>query len=391
MTTTRIPLIEISSPDARERGRQYGEAAREPIGRSIDFYRESFERTSGLGWNEVLERVPRWNGLIEEYLPGILEEVEGIAAGANRRVEEILALNGRGELSFGNPFADDANEECSSFSILPEAAGDGHAYCGQNWDWREQTTDTVIMLRIEQPPKPTIILQTEAGQVGRQGANSAGIALNANGLGARFGDGLGVPGPYIRRKVLDASGFDDALEAVFTSRQSLCTNLLLSHRDGFAISVETTPARHGWMYPTDGILVHGNHFIAFVPPQLAADWRPASPDSLYRVPRIERVLRRAPEAKTPEAMRALVQLAMSDHFGHPSSVCNHPDPREHELERYVTVASSLVDLTTGEYWMAFGNPCENDYELLPWNVYDGPAGKEARVDELVAASGEGRS
>lgn len=384
-----IPLIEISSSDPRERGRQYGEAAREPIEKSIAFYSESFQRSSGLDWDGVLERVPRWNDLIEAFLPGALDEVRGIAEGSNHRFEEILALNSRGELSFGNPFADDATEECSSFAIAPEASGDGHVYCGQNWDWRERTTDTVVMLRIEQPPKPTIILQTEAGQVGRQGANSAGIALNANGLGARFGDGLGVPGPYIRRKVLDSAGIDDALDAIFTARQSLCTNLLLTHREGFVIDIETTPARHGWMYPTDGLLVHGNHFIAFVPEQLAADWRPLSPDSLYRVPRIERVLRHARDTSSSEEMRALVRQAMSDHFGYPSSVCNHPDTRQQELERYLTVASSLVDMTTGDYWMAFGNPCEHEYELLPWNVYDGPAGKEVLAGELLATSAYG--
>ena len=97
--TTRIPTIEISSPDPRERGLQYGEAAREQIERSIAYYRDGFSRTSGLSWEDVLERVPAWNSLIDGYLPGILDEVEGIAAGSNRRVEEILALNGRGELA----------------------------------------------------------------------------------------------------------------------------------------------------------------------------------------------------------------------------------------------------------------------------------------------------
>lgn len=382
--TTSIPLIEISSADPTERGRQHGEAAREQIERSIAYYGEGFARASGLSWDAVLERVPRWSPLVESYLPGALEEVAGIAAGSNRRVEEILALNARGELSHGNPF-DDAADECSSFALTDEASGDAHVYCGQNWDWREQTADTLVMLRIEQQPKPTIVMQTEAGQVGRHGANSAGIALNANGLGGRFGDGLGIPQPYIRRKILDSAGFDDALEAVFQSRQVICTNLLLTHRDGFAIDLETTPGRHGWMYPTAGLLVHGNHFIAFVPPQLADSYRPFSPDSLYRVPRIERVLRRAAEARSSDEMRALVRTAMSDHFGHPNSVCNHPDERRHPVDRYTTVASSLVDLTTGEYWLASGNPCTNDYEPLPWNLYDGPAGKEARAGELAAA------
>src|SRR4051794_20387870 len=178
LTVTRMPLIEISSSDPRERGRQYGEAAREQIERSIAYYAESFERSACLSWERVLEHVPLWSPQIDAYLPDILEEVGGIAEGANRRVEEILALNGRGELSAANPFADDAEEGCSSFAIMPEAAGDGHVYCGQNWDWREQTTDTVVVLRIEQPPRPTIVMLTEAGQVGRQGANSAGIALN---------------------------------------------------------------------------------------------------------------------------------------------------------------------------------------------------------------------
>jgi isopenicillin-N N-acyltransferase-like protein len=381
-----IPLIEISSPDPRERGRQYGEQARDRIERSIAYYAEGFASSAGLSWERVLELVPRWNPLIDTYLPGILDEVAGIAEGANRRVEEILALNGRGELSGGNPF-DDATDECSSFALLPEATGDGHVYAGQNWDWREQTVDTVVMLRIVQGDRPTIVMQTEAGQVGRQGANSAGIALNANGLGARFGGGLGVPQPYIRRKILDAGGFDDALEAVFSAQQALCTNLLLTHRDGFAIDVETTPGRHGWMYATDGVLVHANHFIAFVPPQLAATYRPSSPDSLYRVPRIEQGLRRAREASSSEQLREVVRATMSDHFGWPSSVCSHPDERRPPLERYETVASSLVDLTTGEYWLASGPPCVNEYERLPWNLYDGPPGKVAPSPELLA---EGR-
>ena len=381
MSRMEIPLIEVSSPDPRERGRQYGEAARPQIDASVAYYRESFERTAGLTWEQILERAPRWNPLVEEYLPGILDEVRGIAEGSGRRTEEILALNGRGELSLGDPFGD---EECSSFALLPEASGDGHVYCGQNWDWRADTLDTVVMLRIEQPPAPTIVMQAEAGQVGRQGANSAGIGLNANGLGARFGSRLGIPQPYIRRRILNSTGLDEALHAVFSSSQSLCTNLLITHRDGFAIDLETTPARHGWLYPKDGMIVHANHFQSFVPEQLEETYRPFAPDSLYRVPRIERVLRRARSAATPAATRATIAEALGDHFGYPNSVCNHPDEHAHPLDRTITVASSIVDLSGGEYWMAFGPPCENDYELLPWRLYESDAEDAARSG--VAAS-----
>jgi len=373
---SRMPLVEIAGAP-RERGRQYGEQARDQIERSIGWYRDQFAETAKLSWAAICEHAPRWEPLVEAYLPDALEEIRGIAEGSGVGYEEILALNGRGELSAGNPFLDESKEACSSYSILAEAAGDGHAYCGQNWDWRTAILDTVVMLRIEQPGKPTIVMQVEAGQVGRQGANSAGIGLNANGLGARFGARVGMPQPYIRRRILDSWDMGEALEAVFKSQQSLCTNLLLSHREGFAIDLETTPGRHGWGYPVDGILVHTNHFRYFVPKQIEDSYRYFSPDSLYRAERIERVLSRAPESRTGEAMRALIREALSDHFGFPDSVCNHPNEADPWWDRNETVASSIVDLTTGEYRIAHGNPCENDYELLPWSLYDAPVAAPA--------------
>lgn len=370
-TGSELPLIEVSG-DARERGRQYGEAARTQISTAVGYYSESFARTANLTWDKVQERAPLWVPVIEAYLPGIGEEVHGIAEGSGFTFAEILALNGRGELTAGNPFGDDSRDGCSSYSITAEASGDGHAYAGQNWDWKAGVTDTVVMLRVVQPNKPTLVMQVEAGQVGRHGVNSVGIALNANGLGVKFGKNLSIPQPFIRRRILDSWDMHDALEAVFLSKQALCTNLLLSHRDGFVIDLETTPGRHGMMYPTDGILVHANHFQAFIPPQVEETWRPFSPDSLFRTQRIERVLRRAKSAQSSEQMRELIGEALRDHFSYPNSVCNHPDPRRHPHVQTQTIASSIVDLTTGDYYLAHGVPCENTYEKLPWNVLDGP-------------------
>jgi isopenicillin-N N-acyltransferase-like protein len=368
-SATDLPTIEISGT-RRELGRQHGEAARTQIRDSIAYYQHSFKRITGLEWTEIRRNAPRWVAPIEGYLAGIGDEIRGIAEGAGVEFEDVLALNARGELSTHNPFADEAEEGCSSYAILPEASGDGHVYCGQNWDWRCETVGTVVLLRITQPGKPTIIMQTEAGQVGRHGANSAGIALNANGLGTRWGKGIGVPQPVIRRKILEAADMQTALRAVFESRQSLCTNLLVTHRDGFAIDLETTPDRHGWMYPTDGLLVHTNHFVAFVPEQIAATYRPFSVNSLWRLPRLTEGLRAAKERGQSAAVRGAIANALRDHFGHPNSVCKHGDTASQGTDLNQTIASSIVDLTTGEYWIAAGNPCESEYRRLPWNLYE---------------------
>lgn len=364
----RMPMIDISG-DPRERGRQYGEAARPLIQRGIAFYQEAFARSARLAWPEILARAQEWTPLIEQYLPGITDEMRGIGEGAGCAFEEILALNGRGELSHGNPF-DDSKDGCTSYAMLSEASGDGHVYCGQNWDWRKEVAETLIMLRVRQPRKPTIIMQAEAGQVGRQGANSAGIGLNANGLGVRFGTQLGVPSPYIRRRILESSTMYDALEAIFSVRQAFSNNILLTHRDGFAIDLETTPGRHGWLYPENGLLVHGNHFMAFVPEQVADSYRPFSVDSLYRTSRARQALSHCVQATDSATVREMIARAMSDHFSAPNSICNHPDERQHPLDQTQTIASSIVDLTTGDYYVSAGQPCVQPYVKLPFNLYE---------------------
>jgi isopenicillin-N N-acyltransferase-like protein len=360
-----FPFVEIDAPTPRERGRQYGEQARAQIAVSVDFYKGEFEERSGLTWDEVRARAPRWLPLIEAYHPDALEEVRGLAEGSGFAFEEILALNGRSELRKGDPFDVDG---CTSFSLTREAAGDGHVYCGQNWDWRAGTKESVVMLRVKQEPKPTIVMQVEAGQIGRQGANSAGIGLNGNGLEALFGFKLGVPQPYIRRKVLDSTTMHDALDAVMTVQQSVCVNLVFTHREGYCVDLETTPYRHGVMEPKDGLLTHANAFLANIPPQIEETYRPGSVDSLYRAPRVESALRRARSATSTPEVRAVIEGALADHFSYPNSVCAHPDPRDGG--RWETVASCYADLTTGDYLVAHGNPCEHGYEPLPWNLYE---------------------
>ena len=370
-------VVEISGSTPLERGTRYGSAAADLIADSIAYYRQAFARQAGLRWEQVLEHTRPWHRLVEAEFPEMLEEMAGIAHGANLELAEVVALNCRGEIMYDNWFsrADSPDpsgeplEGCTSFSLTGQAAGDGHVYAGQNWDWRHCVRDTVVVLRIVQPPKPTVIMQVEAGQIGRHGANSEGLALNANGLGGRFDDSVGIPQTVIRRAVLDASSVSDALKILVRTRAHIPSNALLTHRSGFSIDIETTPGPHGWEYPVDGLLVHGNHYQAFVPPQLADHHRPMSPDSLLRVPQARRGLVEAARSEKSEHVRTAIRTAMSDHLGHPDSLCAHPDPRMPEIDRWSTFLSSCVDLTSGDYFLTYGPPCESSYELMPFNLY----------------------
>ncbi|WP_372343644.1 C45 family autoproteolytic acyltransferase/hydolase [Streptomyces sp. KL116D] len=383
MAPRTLPVIDISGAPL-DRGRQYGEAVRPRLHAAIGYYEEAFGRSAGLTWTQVTARAARWLEPVRAFAPELLDEMRGIADGAGVDVLDVLALNARGEVIYDRSFkgmsetAAPADEEpaegCTSFAAYGEASGDGHVWAGQNWDWRAGVADTVVMIRIVQPPKPTVIMQVEAGQVGRQGANSAGIALNANGLGGRFSDAIGLPQTVVRRAVLDTHTVTDALDVLCRTRAHIASNALLTCREGFAVDLETTPAGIGWMYPTDGLLVHGNHYQAGVPAALAADYRPLSSDSLVRVPRAEQGLAALRGSTGPDESRKIVKQAMSDHLGLPESLCTHPDARRPLVEHWTTLVSSCVDLTSGDYHVTAGTPCDRDYQHLPWNLYDGPYG-----------------
>lgn len=377
MNSLSLPVVELRGT-ALERGRQYGEAARDLIHRSLSHYENAVGEATGLTWSQVLQRSEQWVETCRDYAPDLMAEIEGVAEGAGTGMLDILTLNARGEIIYDSSFADPPGAEeavldgCSSFAMIRQGSGDGHVYAGQNWDWLHGSHETLMVIRIVQDPAPTVIMQVEAGQIGRQGANSAGLALNANGLGGRFDDTIGVPQAFIRRRVLDSAGLLEAMRVLKSARQHIASNALITHHDHFAVDVETTPGAHGWMYPEDGLLVHGNHYQAFVPPQLSADYRPSSIDSLFRVPRLREGLLGCREAESTAEVRRRIHTALSDHLGFPKSVCAHPDPTETPGEQVSTLLSSLVDLTTGEYLITPGMPCSHDYELVPWNVLDGP-------------------
>lgn len=391
---TTIRTLEISGAPY-ERGMQYGRGASDLIAASRAYYQEALRQQLGLEWPEVRELAKPWLPLCREHAPEIVEELQGIADGSGLDLLDLLALNVRGEIIYdlGGRTAVEADDEresadgCTSFSLTDGAAGDGHVYVGQNWDWRAGTAGTLLVLRIVQDPLPTIIMQVEAGQVGRHGANSAGIALNANGLGGRFGGAArGMPQTFIRRMVLDQSELADAVNTLVRTPAHIASNALLTVREGFSISLEITPAGIDWLYPDGGLLVHGNHYAGSIPPAIAGRYRPVSADSLFRVPQATRGLRRAREAVTTDDVRETVHRAMSDHLGYPESVCTHPDERRPFARRWTTLLLSCVDLTTGDYLVAAGNPCSAPLERMAWNLYDGPGSRHTLTTRIPMES-----
>ena len=349
MNITPFPLINIVG-DARERGKQYGQLAASRIEQTLRVYREDFEH---IGTEVVRRLASRFATRIGAYDPDLLAEIEGIADGSRHPVEDIIAINARTEILYGlqsagrDPAAVD--DGCTAVAALPDVTSSGNVIHAQNWDWRDDCYDCVVVVRAQFPDGMTLLTMAEAGMLARCGLNSAGIALTGNFLKCELdnGDG-GIPVPCVRRRVLTSAHLRDAIGEVISAPRSFSNNMMISHSDGDAIDLETTPGPVFWLQPDRGLLVHANHFLSMAAMCSVRDLGlEVSPDSLYRQRRVEDFLR----SRGPKLRPVDICAALSDRAGAPFGVCRDvtdgPGGR-----RVSTVATIVMDARKGSVWIA---------------------------------------
>jgi isopenicillin-N N-acyltransferase like protein len=359
------PTVRITG-EARARGRQYGTQAGARIAGSITGYERAFSHFAGWGWDRVRQEALRFVEPIEGLFPSSLEEMRGIAEGAQVRFEDILAINVRTEIMYagevrtaagGGPFPP---AECTAIGVLPETTADGHTLIAQNWDWLEHCFDTVVILESRPDEGPAFVSVVEAGLLAKTGMNADGLGVCTNALVTR--NDVGAPGiPYhvMLRAFMDCLTPSDAIELVVRGGRSSSANYLIGHADGIVLQAEAEPGgpeRLHLRFPQDGVLFHTNHFLT---PEVGdrdlSIW--SMPDSPVRLDRIQRFAAGRAGTFDPEMLAA----ALSDHGNFPSGVCSHADPRDAPEERGATIASLVMDLDARRLWIAEGSPCVSPY------------------------------
>lgn len=333
-----FPLIEIEG-GPYDRGLSYGRQAGERIALGLTVYGNSFALP------QAKAAATRYLSNLEAYDIELVTELRGIAEGAEQPVEAILALNARTELT---AWDQGAGEECTALLAMPERTSEGALLHGQNWDWRPDCVDTVIVVHIRPASGPDILTFCEAGQLARHGLNSEGVALTANGLQTDdefIGDG--IPGPFIRRRMLMATSLAEATGILMNSRRSSSQNIMLSHAGGRgrseALNFEATPHDLFWSLPERGLLSHSNHFKH---PTALAKVNDIGllrhPESLYRDRRVLAQL----EADGDQIAIASFERALADNYGAPNAVCRSPAQRS-DGSISATVASLIMDAAAG--------------------------------------------
>ncbi len=326
---TPFPLVEVSGPP-QERGRQYGRLAAGRIRKGIAHYSAQLERLN-LNRAGVAALVRAYTPMIERFDPTHLEEMRGIAAGAEIELADVVLLNARTEilkLAEKPELRAALADGCTAVAVMPDATADGRLIHAQNWDWKAECVETAVVLHIRRDDGPDILTFTEAGALARSGMNSAGIAITANYLQSdRDYREIGVPLALIRRKVLQQEYLALAMQTVHATQKSAANNMMVSgsRQDGTAIAIdfECAPDEAFQVHAEDGLLVHANHFVSPVAlSKLRDTGLPSSPCSIYRDLRVRELL-------AQHVGRIGVQHvkdALFDDFQTPYSVARPPRP-----------------------------------------------------------------
>ncbi|KAJ9137495.1 Peptidase C45 acyl-coenzyme A [Pleurostoma richardsiae] len=387
------------------RGLSHGQQAGTKVRANVEYYR----RPGKLASAELTERIIRevYIPALKKYYPSGLEEMRGISDGAGVTLEDIVLLNARYDLARldeagekptngaadgANGAKDDAANECTSAFFLKEATASGDVINTQNWDMaaRLWLSDCIIYLEVHPEPsenKPSLFLITEAGQLGRSGMNSYGMAVTANSLmstddyipvpvepGSQVKAKPVLPLSMLRRMILESSHLAEALTAAHNFPRHVSNNLTVATADGFGMCLEVTPDRIYKVYGSidDHYLIHTNHFThnGFESRPDIRDRYPGG-SSWFRRQRFEQGIRL--HALSGQVTTERISEAFSDHLSYPEALCCHPasspiDAVIDHLPGYpfrgasATVACVMYNTSQRTVTVCKGPPCQGTFQ-----------------------------
>ena len=334
-------------------GRQIGEACRQQVQHSIadariliDLAYDQLELT----WEGAQIQSRKYLPFAEERYPKYVDEMRGIAEGANVALDDVTTLN------VMEAVTTDALHltRCTSFSVNEQRTADGHVLAAHNEDWVPEDEDDVYVVSAKPQDEPPFLAMTYGGLLPNVGFNAFGIAQLIDSV-YPSDSRMGIPRLVVARAVLAARRISSAIGRTLVPHRAAGYNHMLIHESGEMYSIEVSAQRFDILHGTDGYLVHTNHYLSQSMKEVESD-----PEELIssrvRYFRANRLLR---ESQT-HSIKTL-QAIQKDHVNFSNSICNHAVEWTDPLDREKTINAMVIDLTAREMHICWGNPCQNAY------------------------------
>lgn len=278
----------------------------------------------------------------ENYAPGLLEEIKGIADGSGMKYETILALNcmfeipriiGKKEIHYCTVWAVTDGKECMAV---------------QNLDLANEYGELMTLMRIAPNGEKAVLLLVMPGMVGMMGMNEDGLSFSGTTVSSRDVR-YGVPKPFLGRSILHrCSNVTEAREALMAAPRTTGGNAMLSDASGDVQIIECSAAKCALMNPHNGFVASTNHYTD---DELYGLSPPDTTSSEARLLRVNWLLKHS-DKKDLDTMFAIA----SDHEHEPNdlTICRHGN---------INTVSSLVFVPLDKcIWIADGVPCSNSFK-----------------------------
>jgi len=257
-----VQVVEIGGAPY-ERGLACGRALKPRIEAHMAAWQGWLSRVTGLDAVAYIRSMIRdtdYATAIQRHAPDLLEEVRGVADGAQADRELIYALQLMDEEWFHRlrvGLARRTPSKCSGFAVVTPS---GPTWIGQNMDLGDYTDGHQVVLQIAPDrSNPGALVFTTAGVIALMGVNDAGLGVCVNSLPQLPSAPHGVPVAFVIRRLLQARSVAEAAELVLAMPHATNQHYVIAQA-GALRSFETSAAGVTEYHPPDPTRVlHTNH------------------------------------------------------------------------------------------------------------------------------------
>lgn len=345
--TKEIPMIEARGSH-REVGQRIGQSCQVQVQEMLASLR--LDLPDGITWPEMLTQSQRYLEFSREVYPQYVEELKGIAKGADVPFDEVF-LSMCEEL-----WESAARSGCTDMAARGHATLDGSTLVAHTNDLLPRAKENLVLLKVQAENEPEFLGVSPGGIAISAGFNAAGISLTGNQLDNND-IRPGVPRLLVVRAILASRYLSEAMDHCLLPQRASSYNNVLADINGEVYSMEGSATDCEPFYIENDILAHTNHYVSPAMRRFETD-RNSLSNSTLRYNRAMRLLRENYGQLTPDLFRKL----LADHAGYPTSICKHGTET-------VTVFSIIVQPDQLRAWIGRGRACETEYveyQLKPY-------------------------
>ncbi len=354
------PLLIRVYGNHREMGRQIGSQTAVQVKHSLDNARSLLASTYDslqLTWDGAEIQARKYLPFAQERYPKIVEELQGIAEGADVSFDDLIVLNAMEAVTT------DALHltKCTSIGVNEQRTANGHILIVHNEDWVPEDEADVFIIHATPEDDHRFCAMTYGGLLPKSVLMPHGIAQCCDSV-YPSDSRIGIPRVILSRLFWLPKHTAEAIRHMLAPLRAAGYNHLLAHESGEMYNVEVSSRHFALLYAENGAIVHTNHFLDPAMKQVEDE-----PDELIST-RVRYFRARRLLEQTNQHTAQSLQTVLRDHVNFPDSICNHAVDDIDPMNREKTITSMVMDLTARQMHVAWGNPCENKYHTYQMDV-----------------------